>query len=128
MYNHLKVIELFEKRGIRRKDLMEYLGKNYAGSLEQLVQGDIRASKLEKIADFLCVPIDTFFDREDSNYGVNIGGVKSHVHDFQINNATKSMEALIEEKDKRIQLLEDMVSMLKAQLKDRQVGQNSDNN
>lgn len=128
MYNYQKIIALIEERGMLKKELLEYLGKNYNGSVEQILKGDVRASKLEKIADFFGVPIDTFFDREDFNYGVNIGGVKSHVHDFQVNNAAKSMEALIEEKDKRIQLLEDMVSMLKGQLKERQVGQNSDNN
>lgn len=128
MYNYQKIIALIEERGMLKKELLEYLGKNYNGSVEQILKGDVRASKLEKIADFFGVPIDSFFDREDRNIGVSIGGVKPHVHDFQVNNAAKSMEALIEEKDKRILLLEDMVSMLKAQLKERQVGQNSDNN
>lgn len=60
MYNPLKIAQLLKERELKSKDLMEYIGYKVQGGLIHSVGGDIRASKLEKIADFFGVPIDTF--------------------------------------------------------------------
>lgn len=116
MYNPKKVIELIESSGVKNKELLDFMGKNWNGSVDAVIKGDIRVSKLEKIADFFGVPVDAFFDREVTAGGVNVGGVRNKVHHFSIANGdpdVKNLQSLIEEKDKRIKLLEEMVELLK---------------
>lgn len=120
MFNKQIIYDLLEERGILHKELLEYLGKNYNGSLKQILDGDIKASNLEKMADFFGVSIDTFFDRTSSNNGIMVGGVGNKVHHLSVNSALnkekENLEALIEEKDKRIKILEDMIELLKVQI------------
>lgn len=113
MYNPQKVIDLVNEAGVSNKTLLDYLGKNWNGSLISIIKGDIRVSKLEKIADFFGVSIDEFFDRDPAVNGVRVGGVRNNVHHFNVNTETAALQQLVEEKDKRIALLEDMVAMLK---------------
>lgn len=118
MYNPRKVIELVEASGVRGKELLDYMGKNWNGSVEAVIKGDIRVSKLEKIADFFGVPVDTFFDRETPNTGVLVGGVRNRVHHFSVGptiSDINNLQALIAEKDKRIAALEEIVTLLKKQ-------------
>lgn len=119
MYNPQKIIDLLEAGGIQKKALLDYIGKNWNGSVDAVIKGDIRVSKLEKIADFFGVPVDTFFDREPINNGVSVGGVRNRVHHFSVGMASderKQFEALIAEKDGRIADLQDTVKILKKQL------------
>ena len=117
MYNYQKVYQLLEERKVTQKDLLEYLGKKTNGSLSQLFRGDLKASNVEKIADFFNLPIDYFFDRQPEGDGLNINGNKNHVHNFSINKSliteNRNLEKLLEEKDKRITTLEEMVELLK---------------
>lgn len=118
MYNPRKVIELIEASGVRGKELLDYIGKNWNGSVEAVIKGDIRVSKLEKIADFFGVPVDTFFDRDTTNNGVLVGGVRNRVHHFSMGptiSDINNLQALIDEKDKRIAALEEIVALLKKQ-------------
>jgi len=46
MYNPQRIIQLLEDRGLKNKDLLDFIGKNWNGSLQQVVNGDIRVSKL----------------------------------------------------------------------------------
>lgn len=119
MYNPKKVIELIEDCGVRKKELLDYMGKNWNGSVEAVIKGDIRVSKLEKIADFFGVPIDTFFDRDPIGNSVNVNGVKNRVQNFSVGadpEGKKHYEALIKEKDSRIADLQDTIKILKRQL------------
>lgn len=126
MYNPQKVRELLFDLRIKNKDLLNYLGKNWNGDLEHVITGDIRVSKIEKIADFFGVPIDFFFDRDSANNGVIVGGVGNRVHHFSVNPdkaAREKLEAslaekdtLIAEKDKRIKSLEEIIDLLKSQI------------
>lgn len=119
MFNPKIVYDLLEEKGLKHKDLLNHLGKNQNGSLKQLFSGDIKASNIEKIADFLEVSIDLLFERSSSNNQVVVAGVGNKVHNFN-NQASdeyrKSLEALMVEKDKRIKNLEDMIEILKLQL------------
>lgn len=114
MYNPQKVIDLLKTTGATNKALLDYMGKNWNGSLKAIISGDIRVSKLEKIADFFGVPVDEFFDREQSVNGVLVGGVRNNVHHFSVKTDPAALQALIDEKDKRIKLLEDMIVLLKS--------------
>lgn len=115
MYNPQKVIEFLNASGYKKKELLDYLGKNWNGSIDAVIRGDIRASKLEKIADFFGVPIDSLFDRQVECNTVVINGNKNRLGNFSFNPASdcKHMEDLLQEKDRRIELLEEMISMLK---------------
>lgn len=113
MYNPNKINELLSESGISKKQLLDYIGKNWNGSLKNVINGDIRVSKLEKIADFFGVPVDTFFDREPGTCGVHIRGAQNNVHHFSVHSNTQALQQLIEEKDKRIHVLEEMIEMLK---------------
>lgn len=126
MYNPQKIKKLLTDAGIKNNELLKYLGKNWNGSLDYVIKGDIRVSKIEKIADFFGVPIDTFFEREMSNNGVVIGGEGNRVHHVSVNSnvvalekleaLVKEKETLIEEKEKRIKVLEEFNESLKRQL------------
>ena len=105
MYNPQKITDLLEARRVKARDLLTFLGKNWNGSVAQVVNHDIRVSKIERIADFFQVPIDTFFDRETTI----LGEPQSTSAAARISD----LERLLVEKDKRIALLEDMVSLLK---------------
>ncbi len=64
MYNGKKILELLAERNLKQKDLLEALQTRENGSVSRFVKGDIKASRLEEIADFFSVSIDTFFVRE----------------------------------------------------------------
>ena len=93
----------------RTKDLLEYLNINTNGSLTQIVNGNPTAERLENIADFFGVSIDTFFERNSNYAGVATPATPNVVATLQIS----KLETIIKEKDKRIVLLEDMVEVLK---------------
>lgn len=116
MYNPQRIIQLLEDRGLKNKDLLDFIGKNWNGSLQQVVNGDIRVSKLEKIADFFQVSIDEFFDRNISVEGVYSSVSNNHLHHINVGMTDKcrSLERIIAEKDARIATLEEMVAILKS--------------
>ena len=116
MYNPNKITQLLEARGLKKKDLLAYLGKDIRLSLAQIIEGKIRVDKLEKIADFFGVPVDTFFDREvATNNSVTVSGVQNQVHNFTVGvtHENDTLKSLIAEKDKQIKLLEEMIILLK---------------
>lgn len=129
MFNPQKVKDLLNEAGLKYNELLKYMGKNWNGSLDYVLKGDIRVSKIEMIADFFGVPIDTFFDRDSSNNGVVVGGKGNRVHHFSVNSnvaalekleaLVKEKETLIEEKEKRIKVLEEFNESLKRQLESK---------
>lgn len=119
MYNSQRINDLLEERRLPKKALLDYLGKNWNGSLDLVVKGDIRVSKIERIADFFGVSIDTFFDRQSPNLGVMVGGAHNKVHHFSVgskDSEIKNLKSLLEEKDKRIKTLEEMIELLRRQI------------
>ncbi|MBQ7851339.1 MAG: helix-turn-helix transcriptional regulator [Muribaculaceae bacterium] len=116
MYNGGIINELLVSQKKKAKDLLSYLGANTNGSLTQIVKGNPSADRIEKIADFFGVSIDTFFVRESPYAGINVNGNSNVVASIQIGQLdakAKSLQAMIEEKDKRIALLEEMIEVLK---------------
>lgn len=113
MYNGNIIKGLLTSQRKRAKDLLEYLQINTNGSLTQIVNGNPTAERLEKIADFFGVSIDTFFERESNYAGISTAENPNVVATLQIS----KLESIIEEKDKRIAILEDMIEVLKANQK-----------
>lgn len=115
MYNPKKIGDLLQQRGLKNKQLLVHLGYNERSGLLQSVSGDIRVSKIERIADFFGVPIDTFFDREKE---IPMTETANGISPRKLaEEREQALRNLLKEKDQRIALLEDMVSMLKAQIK-----------
>ncbi|TFU93938.1 hypothetical protein E4T81_04925 [Barnesiella sp. WM24] len=116
MYNPQRVIDLLNERGLKKKQLISFMKYNEKVGLTQAISGDVRASKLEKMADFLGVPIDAFFDRTvqtEPNQTPAYSGVDDGNALMVIHEREKNLRSLLEEKDKRIAVLEDLVAMLK---------------
>lgn len=121
MYNPGKIYELLRERGLKQKDLLEYLGKAWNGSAKMIVNGNIKVDKLESIADFFGVSIDTFFERTTSIPpacdvdGVMVNGTGHQLRNVQVRNGneTQAYQSLLDEKDKRIDTLQEMVRLLK---------------
>ena len=122
MYNGQIIRELLNKRKIQNKTLNEALGWNNS-QLKQVVEGNPRVSTLELIADFFKVSMDVFFDRN-----LPVPGSSNHVHGDgnnvnsvvfggdPITDRTQTLELLLIEKDKRIEVLEEMNRMLRREL------------
>lgn len=105
MYNGNIIRQLLVERNIPNKDLLRYLGTEANASLAQIVNGNPTVKRLEKVADFFGVSMDVFFEREKpfkaylSAHGDNEQQYKEKI---------ELLERLLEEKDKRILLLEQM--------------------
>ncbi len=125
MYNPQSILDLLEARGLKRKDLLNYLNKNKNASLTQVLSRNIGVNTLESIADFFGVPIDTFFNRKNPNHSVNVNGTLNSVHNFNNTTTTNNKYEnscsydihlqLIEEKDKRIAALEKLIALYENQ-------------
>lgn len=120
MYNSQKIFQLLKERKIRKNDFLESLGINPNASLAQYFNVDLKSSRLEAVADYFDLPIDYFFDREKDYPGsqsVNVAGnTNSRIRISQILEREKSLKSLCDEKEKRIQVLEEMNALLKDQL------------
>lgn len=128
MYNGRIIKHLLEINKIPNKDLLMYLGYNREGgnsSLIQIMDGNPTVKRLEPIADFFKVSMDVFFNRnvpftQLSNHivgnGNAVGTGNSVITPKENENLQKieALEKLIEEKDKRIETLELLVSVLKS--------------
>lgn len=119
MYNGEIIKDLLRQQGKRAKDLLAALEVNTNGSLSQLIKNaNPTADRLEKIADFLNIPIDALFVREQP-HGYNIVGNGNNVANITIGtlkDKVQDQRSIIAEKDKRIALLEEMVELYREQL------------
>lgn len=109
MYNGQIIKQLLAEKNIHNKELLSYLGTEANSSLSQIVNGNPTVKRLEKVADFFGVSMDLFFEREKpfkacpSAHGNNEQRYKEKI---------ELLERLIEEKDKRICLLEQMNQLI----------------
>lgn len=105
MYNGNIIRQLLVERNIPNKELLRYLGTEANASLAQIVNGNPTVKRLEKVADFFGVSMDVFFDREKPFKACT----SAHEdNELQYKEKIALLERLLEEKDKRIALLEQM--------------------
>lgn len=98
MYNGQIINQLLKKQNRQKKELCQFIGSNNSG-IEAIINGNPTIVKLEKIADFFKVPIDTFFIRE-----VEIPHILIDAKDYNEEIAS-ILKKLLEEKERTIQLL-----------------------
>ena len=105
MYNGNVIKQLLLDKKVTNKELLRYLGTEANASLAQIVNGNPTVKRLEKVADFFGVSMDVFFDREKPFKACP----SDHVdNELQYKERIALLERLLEEKDKRIALLEQM--------------------
>ena len=128
MYNGLIIEQLLDARKIQKKVILDYLGIPREGggtALKQIMTGNPTVKRLEPVADFFQVSMDVFFERNVpfsplASHVVGNGnavGTGNSVITPQENESQLKIEALerlIEEKDKRIEVLEMLVATLKS--------------
>lgn len=125
MYNGEKIKELILQRKIKQIAFIQSVGWSGTSQLNQVVNGDPRVSTLEKVADFFQVSMDTFFKRnvmfESGNHVVgDSNNINSLIYgDIGLQSQVKMLEQFIAEKDKRITALEEMIDLLKNQIKNQ---------
>lgn len=105
MYNGNIIRQLLVERNIPNKELLRYLGTEANASLAQIVNGNPTVKRLEKVADFFGVSMDVFFDREKPFKACPLA---HEDNELQYKEKIALLERLLEEKDKRIALLEQM--------------------
>ena len=105
MYNGNVIKQLLLDKKVTNKELLRYLGTEANASLAQIVNGNPTVKRLEKVADFFGVSTEMLIEREkpfkaySSAHGDNEQQYKEKI---------ELLERLLEEKDKRILLLEQM--------------------
>ncbi|WP_418573986.1 helix-turn-helix domain-containing protein [Phocaeicola sp.] len=105
MYNGNVIKQLLLDKKVTNKELLRYLGTEANASLAQIVNGNPTVKRLEKVADFFGVSMDVFFDREKPFKTCQ----SAHEdNELQYKEKIALLERLLEEKDKRIALLEQM--------------------
>ena len=119
MYNGIIISTLLEERKISKKEFLTAMEWSSFSQYRQLVTGNPTARVLERAADILQVPIDTFFTRSIPvtpsilGSGNTFNNNNSVVITNQLQHAQiDSLEKLIEEKDKRILLLEKLLAAI----------------
>jgi transcriptional regulator with XRE-family HTH domain len=105
MYNGNIIRQLLVEKNIPNKELLKYLGTEANASLAQIVNGNPTVKRLEKVADFFGVSMDVFFDREKPFKAYPLA---HEDNELQYKEKISLLERLLEEKDKRIALLEQM--------------------
>lgn len=105
IHNGNVIKQLLLDKKVTNKELLRYLGTEANASLAQIVNGNPTVKRLEKVADFFGVSMDVFFEREKSfkAYPSAHGD-----NEQQYKEKIELLERLLEEKDKRILLLEQM--------------------
>lgn len=128
MYNGLIIEQLLDARKIQKKVILDYLGIPREGggtALKQIMTGNPTVKRLEPVADFFQVSMDVFFNRNVpfsplASHVVGNGnavGTGNSIITPQENESLLKIEALerlLEEKDKRIKVLEMLVTALQS--------------
>lgn len=132
MYNGPIINQMLKERNLKAADLLAYLGVRDNGTIARFTGANVKASRLEQIADFFEVSTDTFFIRKRDYSSGNsvVMGDQNRTRDINVGSSAtsrareaeakvkslereiKSKEEIIKEKDERIKLLEQMVSLL----------------
>lgn len=112
--------KMLNERRLKSNDLLAHLHSK-ANSLSQLTHGNPTVGRLEKVADYFHCSMDVFFTRETvfTNSSETFDSVDnkasniSSTREKELVSKIDSMQKLLDEKDKRIETLEDMISILK---------------
>ena len=128
MCNGLIIEQLLDARKIQKKVILDYLGIPREGggtALKQIMTGNPTVKRLEPVADFFQVSMDVFFNRNvpfsplashvvGNGNAVGTGNSIITPQDNESQLKIEALERLLEEKDKRIKVLEMLVTALQS--------------
>lgn len=109
MYNGNIIRQLLVEKNIPNKELLRYIGTEANASLAQIVNGNPTVKRLEKVADFFGVSMDTFFEREKPFRQICTSKSDDKAYYLE---KIELLEKIIKEKDERIKLLESVNQLL----------------
>lgn len=109
MYNGNIIRQLLVEKNIPNKELLRYIGTEANASLAQIVNGNPTVKRLEKVADFFGVSMDTFFEREKPFRKICTSKSDDTAYYLE---KIELLEKIIKEKDERIKLLESVNQLL----------------
>ena len=109
MYNGQIIKQLLAERNIPNKELLKYLGTEANTSHSQITNGNPTVKRLERVADFFGISMDTFFEREKPYKSIITTGNNNELF---YKEKIELLEKLIKEKDERIKLLENVNQLL----------------
>jgi len=87
-----KLKEIQKVRKITQKEISDYVGMSQTAFSQALIRGDFKISLLEKIAEFLKVPVSYFF--EEGTDAKKITGDKNNVNIGSNNSITNTVQDL----------------------------------
>lgn len=114
MYNGLIIEDLLSSRRIPKKTLLEFLGKRVEGggtALKQIMTGNPTVKRLEPIADFFQISMDSFFIRSIPFTSL-VKPIGTDLMENEYKRKNEFLEQLLKEKEKRIETLETLVQVL----------------
>ena len=109
MYNGNVIKQLLLDKKVPNKELLRYIGTEANASLAQIVNGNPTVNRLEKVADFFGVSMDTFFEREKPFRQICTSKSDDTAYYLE---KIELLEKIIKEKDERIKLLESVNQLL----------------
>ena len=122
MYNGKKIKELLDERGQNNSALLSALGLDTKkNSLKTVINGNPTANRLEQVADFFGVSIDTLFIREGMTdllpTSTELSSIQALKHEVaKRDEFLRLKDEIIREKEERIKLLEALNSVYIKQL------------
>lgn len=119
MYNPDIIRELMTRKSVSAPAVLKAIGSQPRRSLTHLLYRNIGVERLEALASIFEVPVDTFFLKEGETVKSKVDAALFH---SQIATNPQFVTDLLNEKDKRIELLESVVDDLRQQINDLKSG------
>lgn len=115
-----KIMQELERQGVQVTEFAKRINKSRGYMYAIFEKADIDTALLKVIANTLSVPITFFFDEDNAsvvNIGNTVNGNGNKVRQGHVNVVQESQEKEIEYLKARLKDKEDMIELLKQQLK-----------
>lgn len=119
VFNGQKIRDLLKEQGSTAKDLLEHLGVKDNGTIARFTGSDIKASRLEQIADFFGVSVDYFFDRNGDVIIAHEGAAATKGGHAEYYAGTKT-STKVRELTEKIKLLQSQLAAKEQEVKDKE--------
>ena len=125
------ILAEIDRQNVKRKDVCEFVGIQASNINKVLGKQSIDAGQLEKFCQYLNLDPMDFFDYRPEYIKHRVNDIEQHhvigTANVAVNGSSESIfERLLTEKDKRIEALEKIIEMQKAQLEKLEGGQSTD--
>lgn len=119
MFNGQRIKDLLKEQSKTAKDLLEHLGVKDNGTIARFTGSDIKASRLEQIADFFGVSVEYFFDRNGDLIIAHEGAAATKGGHAEYYAASKT-SSKVRELAEKIKLLQSQLASKEQTIKDKE--------